>query len=55
MPGQAVVTDHPGNEQILNNDSPVLPGQTGGELMDAVLALVSDAPAQSLSLVVLVT
>ena len=48
MPGQAVVTDHPGNEQGLNNDSPVVPGQAGGELVDAVLALVSD-PARSLA------
>jgi hypothetical protein len=43
-----VATDHPGNEQVLSNDSPVLPGQSGGELVDGVLALVGD-PARSLA------
>src|SRR5450631_4399464 len=45
---QAVVSEHPGNEQVLNNDGPVLPGQGGDELVDGVFALVGD-PARSLT------
>jgi hypothetical protein len=48
MACQVVVSEHPGNEQVLNNDGPVLPGQGGGELVDGVFALVGD-PARSLT------
>jgi hypothetical protein len=48
MPGQAVVSEHPSNEQVFNNDGPVLSRQHGGELADGVFALVSD-PALSLT------
>src|ERR1035437_10155393 len=37
MPGKAVVSDHPSNDQVFNNDGPVLSSQYGGELVDGRL------------------
>ena len=48
MPGQTAVSEHPSNEQVFDNNGPVLPGQACCELMDAILALVGD-PARSLT------
>ena len=31
-----MVLDHPGDEQVLNDDGPELPGQAGGELVESV-------------------
>src|ERR1035437_8676320 len=42
VPGQTVVLDHPIDVQVLNDDGPELPGQTGSQLVESVPALVGD-------------